>query len=45
MWILTILCFIVGVIAIPKCEAVLKKMDHGSIVIDEVVRSEERRVG
>ncbi len=24
MWILTILCFIVGVIAIPKCEAVLK---------------------
>ena len=37
MWILTILCFIVGVIAIPKCEAVLKKMDHGSIVIDEVV--------
>ena len=37
MWILTILCFIVGVIAIPKCEAVLRKMDHGSIVIDEVV--------
>lgn len=37
IWILTIVFFVLGVIAIPKCEPILKKMDHGSIVIDEVI--------
>lgn len=35
--IISIIVFVLGVIAIPKCEPILHKMDHGSIVIDEVV--------
>ncbi len=37
IWLFAIICFVTAVFAIPKCEKFLGKMDHGSIVIDEVV--------
>ena len=37
IWFLVVFFFLLGVMVIPKSEPYLKKMDHGSIVIDEVV--------
>lgn len=37
LWLLTILLFFLGVHAVNKSYKYLKKMDHGSIVVDEVV--------
>ncbi len=37
IWLVSVLCFVMGIYAIPRCGKLLGKMDHGSIVIDEVV--------
>lgn len=37
IWFFVVIFFLLGLMVIPKSEPYLKKMDHGSIVIDEVV--------